>query len=330
MRVLITGASGFFGGHLAEAFRHAGHAVVAFVRPSSATTLLRACGTEIQTGELTDLRALRTAAAGANVVVHAAARVDPFGRWSEFVQTTIAGTRHVLAAAGAEHVPQFIHISSRGIYERPKRADQPYDETCDYGTPYRWSYYARAKIEAEQVVREAQQRQLIQTTIVRPSWIYGPRDRVIFPRIVTALRRRRLIWIGDGENLLNLIYVSDAVKAVLRVAGNPAAHGQIFNVSADELSVSQRVFITTICDLLALPIPVSRLSYPVAHRLGFLGECVAHATGFRVRPPLTRLSVLLLGGRRRFLNDQLKSRLGWQPVVPFAEGIRETVAGLTA
>jgi nucleoside-diphosphate-sugar epimerase len=66
------------------------------------------------------------------------------------------------------------------------------------------------------------------------------------------------------------------------------------------------------------------LSYPTAHNLGFLCECVAHATCFKIQPPITRLSALLLGGRRRFSNQKLREELGWQPIVRFEEGIQRT------
>ena len=325
MNVLVTGASGFFGGHCVEAFTRRGDRVTAIVRPSSPCDLLKSLGAELRVGMLDQTDELRRAMSGIDVVIHAAARVETYGHWRDFERTTINGTRNILEAAVAEGVRHFIHISSRGIYERPARNGMLYEETCAYGTPYRWSYYARAKIEAEKIVREANDRRRIAATVLRPTWLYGPRDTTIFGRVVNSLRAHRFRWIGDGQNVLNLVFVSDAANAVVLAATNPKAHGQIYNIADDENSVTQRQFLSGICEHLDLPMPQASLPYGRAHLLGFLGECVAHATGFRIRPPVTRLSVLLLGGRRRFSNQKLRNDLGWKPTTSFKEGLQKTV-----
>jgi nucleoside-diphosphate-sugar epimerase len=159
---------------------------------------------------------------------------------------------------------------------------------------------------------------------LRPTWVYGPRDTKIFGRVVSPLRSRSSSWIGDGNNLLNLVYISDVANAIVLSATSPKAGGQIYNIADDENSVSQRQYLTKICELLDLPRPQSSLSYSAAHNLGFLCECIAHATRFKIQLPITRLSALLLGGHRRFSNQKLRKELGWQPMVRFEEGIKRT------
>ncbi len=325
MRVLITGAAGFLGSHTAEAFARRGDEVIPLVRATSRTDFLESLQLKPRPVALHDRTGLAQALRGVEVVVHTAAKVENFGRWEEFAEITVAGTRHVLQAAIAAGVRQFIHISSRGVYERPRQPGEPYDEATPYGQPYQWSYYARAKIEAEQIVRDARQWGRISTTIFRPTWVYGPRDVNIFARLVEALRAGRLKFIGDGPNRMNLVYVTDAVRAIELAAANSRAHDQIYNLAADELSPTQREFVERLGALLDLPLPASRNSYAAAHRLGFLSECAAHATGYRVCPPVSRLSVLLLGGNRHFVNRKLREELGWQPLVGYEDGLRRTV-----
>jgi nucleoside-diphosphate-sugar epimerase len=60
-----------------------------------------------------------------------------------------------------------------------------------------------------------------------------------------------------------------------------------------------------------------------AYAMGFGGECVAHLTRYRACPPLTRLTVLLFGGNRRFSSDKIRAELGWHPIVSFEEGIHQ-------
>lgn len=326
MNVLITGASGFLGGHCAEAFTRHGDTVRAIVRPTSRTEFLKSLGVNLHTVTLDQADQLRHAMNGVDVIVHAAGKVEPYGHWREFAETTVEGTRHLLQAAIVSGVRHFVYVSSVGVYERPAGEGMLDEETCGYGTPYRWRYYAQAKIEAEKLVRQSHAEKGLSTTILRPTLMYGPRDTAsFFGRIVPALRARRVKWIGDGTNLLNLVYASDAANAVVLAATNPKSHGQIYNIADDENSPTQRQFLTRICELLDLPLPTGSMSYRLAHNLGFLGECLAHATGHRVRLPISRQSVLLLGGNRRFSNDKLKRELGWQPKVGFKEGIQQTV-----
>ena len=89
--------------------------------------------------------------------------------------------------------------------------------------------------------------------------------------------------------------------------------------------MTQHEFITRICQLLDLPVPTRSISTPWAHRIGFAGECLAHATAYRVCPPLSRHSFMLFGGYRRYSSDKIRRELGWQPQVTFAESIRQAV-----
>lgn len=174
MRVLLTGASGFIGGHLAEAFVQHSHHVVGIVRPTSRADFLQSLGVELVVSELEDAARLGDLMRGVDVVIHAAAQVDTHGFWRDFVQTTVEGTRHVLEAAQQAQVPHFIQISTVGVYGFPSPSGAPFTEANPYGHIHRWNYYSRAKIEAEKLVREAQQSNLITTTVIRPTWVYGP------------------------------------------------------------------------------------------------------------------------------------------------------------
>jgi len=326
MRVLLTGASGFLGGHLAEVFVKRGHHVVGIVRPTSRTNFLQSLGVELVVSALENTTRLGNIMQDADVVIHGAAQVHTHGFWRDFVQTTIEGTRHVLEAAQQAKVPHFIQISTVGVYGFPVSGGAPFTEASPYGRIHRWNYYSRAKIEAEKLVHKAQQLNLITTTVIRPTWVYGPHDTTTLTRIVAALRARRFRWIGNGDNRLSLVYATDVANAVVNAATNPRAHGQTYNVATDDTSPTQREFLTRICQLMELPLPKASVPYGVAYTLGFSGECVAHLTRYRVRPPLTRLTALLFGGNRRFNSEKIRAELGWHPIVSFEEGIHQATA----
>jgi nucleoside-diphosphate-sugar epimerase len=325
MRVILTGCTGFLGGHLVEAFQQQGHSVAGIIRSNSSAKAPLLADIELFEASLHDCPRLQQAMKRADVVVHAAAKVHTHGLWREFVEGTIETTRDVLHAASNAGVPRFVQISTVGVYGFPSRRNNtPFRETDAYGAIHRWNYYSRAKAEAEKIVFAAHQTGRIAATAIRPTLMYGPRDSTTFDRIVAALRKRRMKWIGDGQNKLSLIHVSDAAKAIVLAATSPKATGKAYNVAADEISPTQREFVTRICELMDLPPPPSTVPYSVAYATGFASEGIAHLSRYHVCPPVTRLTVLLFGGSRRFSSDSIRTELGWQPAVSFEEGIRQT------
>jgi len=325
MRIAITGITGFLGGHLAEALLRQGHAVRGLLRTTARAERLAALGVDTRTVNFHNPAELQDALRGTDLVVHAAAKIYGRGRGAEFAENPIL-TRQVLHATHAAGIPRFVHLSTVGVYGFPRGRTEPFVETDGHGPIHRWNLYSRSKVEAEKIVFAAQQNNRVSTTVLRPTWIYGPGDTALTGRLIEVLRRRRYTWIGNAQNRVSLIYVTDAVDAIVRAITHPAAAGQIYNIAADELAPTQEEFITCICRLLELPLPTKRVPYRVAYATGFLAECVAHLTANRIVLPVTRLSVLALGGQRAFSSDKLRRDLGWQPRVVFSEGMANTAA----
>ena len=311
---------------MAEALVRRGHHVVGVARQVSGAASLRPLGVELVQAALGDLPNLTQAMKGSDVVIHAAAKVPAHGFWSDFVETNIDGTRHVLQAAIEARIPRFLHMSTVGIYGFPQPDGLPFDESCDYGVVHRWNYYSRSKIEAEKLVRAAQAAGKIQTTILRPTWVYGPREAITLDRLVPILRTGKVKWIGNTRNRMSVLYVSDAIEAITVAATDSRAAGRIYNIAADELSPTQREYFSTICDLIGLSPPQGSITYRFAYAIGFASEWIAHLTAYRVCPPLSRLAVLVQGGERRFSGNKIREELGWQPKISFAEGMQQTIA----
>jgi nucleoside-diphosphate-sugar epimerase len=182
---VVTGATGLLGSHVCEQLIASGERVRALVRPTSDTTLLRTLGVELAVGDLHDRTSIERAVAGADVVYHCAARVGDWGTWSQFQKEVVTSTRNVADACRAAAVGRVLHVSSVAVYGHPRpRAgvvteDEPLGQRAGP-----WEHYCRAKIMAEEVARQT----VPHVTIVRPSWIFGPRDRHSLPRLLRALR----------------------------------------------------------------------------------------------------------------------------------------------
>src|SRR5262249_45506892 len=151
---------------------------------------------EIVEGDLRDAAAIALAARGAAIVYHCAAKVSDWGPWRTFEEEAVTSTRNVIAACRIANVERLVHVSSISVYGHPKLTNGGIDESTPLGQGFwLWDYYPRAKLLAEEIARE-----FAQTTVVRPSWIYGPRDRITIPRVIPALLERRVPVIGSGDN----------------------------------------------------------------------------------------------------------------------------------
>lgn len=322
---LVTGATGLLGSHIVELLRQRGESVRVLCRPGSDAAFLKLLGAEVFQGDVTDPPSLAQACDGVDVVFHAAARVGDWGPWSEFQRITIDGTRHLVKICQQKNVSRFIHISSISAYGH---IHQPVvlDESAPLGKNLPiWSYYSQAKIEAEKLVWEAAaEKQRPAVTVIRPSWMYGVRDRASLPRLIESILNGTLKIIGDGSNRLNLVNAANVAEACILASDRDEAVGRAYNVCHDG-RITQREYFDAIARALGRPPIRSSAPYAVAYQAAFLMECFGKLMR-RQRPPLvTRYALWLIARRCFFEGQRIKDELGWTPRISYADGIPEAV-----
>jgi nucleoside-diphosphate-sugar epimerase len=322
---LITGATGLLGSHIAEQLRLRGRSVRALVRPSSDATFLESIGCELVEGDVTDAASLVRACRGADTVYHAAARVGDWGPWAEFVAVSIEGTRNALDAAEVARVRRFVHISSISVYGYVDGPGTVYDETTPLGYGlYEWAYYSRAKVEAERIVWDYHRSGRIPVTVIRPSWLYGPRDRATLGRLIDSIRKRKCKLIGDGSNRLNVVHAANVAEATMLAADSEQAVGEAYNCSNDGV-LTQSGYFNMVAAALGEPPIKRRVPYRVAKTAAFALECIGHAVGQKRPPLVTRYAVWLIGRRSFFETRKAKEQLGWESTIAYDEGIPAAV-----
>jgi nucleoside-diphosphate-sugar epimerase len=320
----VTGGTGFIGSHVVERLLAAGQEVRVLARESSDVSHLRRLGVEIARGDLRDGAALRRLLRGIEVVYHNAAFVGDWGRWRDFSEVALAGTEHLLAAAVRSDVSRVVHMSSAGVYGlRRIRGSVVSEELPLAPRPWRWDYYGRAKAGAERIVQRQQNAGRIGATILRPTIVYGPRDRIVLPRLAALLWSGQLVIVGSGENRLHLVYVRDAAEAAFRAGTEPVAVGGTYHIDGRR-EITQRRFMEAIADLVGAPRPRRSLPLSVSYCLGFLQEAWGHASGRQTPPSRTRYLVALAGGEACFDTSGAERDLGWKPQVCFEEGLART------
>lgn len=322
---LVTGATGLLGSHIVEKLLAAGEAVRVLVRPNSDTSVLDGWKVQKALGDVTDAASLQAAMKGVTTVYHAAAQVGDWGPWDRFVAVTIEGTRNMLHAARDAKVKRFLHVSSISTYGHPDGAGLVLDETAPLGANlHKWSYYSRAKVEAEKLAREAHAKGEVPLTVIKPSWLYGPRDRASMPRLIKAIRGGKIKILGDGNNRLNLTYAGNEAEGCILAATSPKGLGETYNLSNDGV-ITQAEYFGKIAQCLGIKADMRKVPYKVAYGFAFLQELVGHLVNRKTPPLVTRYSVWLMGRRCFFSAEKARRELGWQPTVGYDQGIDQSV-----
>ena len=157
---------------------------------------------------------LGEAMSGVDYVLHCAARTGPWGPEDEYVSTNVDGLKTLVRVACAEGVRRVVHVSSITVHGNDVRG------AADESSPMRVESnpYSRTKVAGERLLQTLIERDGAPITIVRPGYIYGPRDVGGFARFATMIRDGQMIVIGTGENHLPLVYVRDVARGMLLAA----------------------------------------------------------------------------------------------------------------
>jgi nucleoside-diphosphate-sugar epimerase len=326
---LISGATGFIGGHLVQRLVQAGYQVRCLVRASSNTTLLDDLEVEIAVGDLTNADSLARAVEGSRYVLHCGALVSDWATTAEIAQINVEGTRRLLEASVRAGAERLIHFSTTDVYGYPGGA--AVEETH---TPSRFrNWYAETKWAAEAEVRRVASAHALEVAILRPATVYGPRSTEVVGGIARAIRGRNMLLVDDGRAVAGLCYVENLIDAAVLALRDDAAIGQAFNVT-DGLGVTWKEFTNDLADRLGYRRVRWSVSYRVAIGLGFALEhgyrVMRKATRLTTPALLSRQAVHVLGTNQDFSNRKARELLGWEPRVDYASGLAATVDWLQA
>lgn len=317
---IVTGGTGFIGGHVVDRFLAEGWRVTLLVR-DPARILPRHLGrVEALRGDLAaDLPALPAAEA----VVHAAADMD-FGHDARaMAPVTVGGTARLLAAAQAMAAPpRFVHVSSQAVYG----FDRHYTD-ADETTPMRPSPYAycETKRQAEEAVWRAEAAGL-PVAVLRPGFVYGPGDVRTLPPLVVELKAGRLKGHIDGGRYdTGCLHVANCAEGTFLAAVRPEAVGEAFNLG-DGRVLTIRQMGEDVARRLGLPPPNGNLPYPLAMAVGHLVEGAWRLLRRPGPPPLSPFLVAMLRRNSGFSIAKARARLGFEPRRQWEESLDETLA----
>jgi nucleoside-diphosphate-sugar epimerase len=330
VRVLVTGVTGFTGGHLAKALMARGHEVRALVRkPEEVSFAARGpgdttrsaadigSGLTLVTGDLRDRASLDNATDGVDVVYNIAAIYRQAGLPADTyraVNATAVGD--LVSAASRGGVRRVVHCSTVGVHgdvEHP-----PANEDAPLGPG---DVYQITKLEGERLGRETGEKLGIEVTIVRPSGIYGPGDRRLL-KLFRGVARRRWATLGSGEIYYHLTYIDDLVEGFQLCGEHPAAANRTYILAGGEVTTLNQLVKRVAT---AARVPAPRLHLPVWPFWTAGALCEAIAAPFGIEPPIYRRRVDFFTKSRAFDIARARQELGYDPQVGLDEGIRRTL-----
>lgn len=326
MLTLVTGATGFIGGHLARALLRRGDVVRALVRDEAARPVaecarkLGEAGIQLVTGDLTDTHSLRSAVAGAECVYHCAALVGDWLDPREVRRVNVEGTRSLLAACVEAGVRRTVYVSSLAVL------GSIHHFGTDESAPYRYTgdAYSDSKIDSERIVQEFAARGELRAVILRPGYVYGPGDRHVLPRLLENLACGRFTYTGDGSKQLNNLYIEDLEQAAFLAERAPHAAGQAYNLT-DGSRTSLREFVTFITGYLGLPAPKRHIRPAVAWAACYGLEALARITRAKAPPLLNRSRMKFLYLNQHYSIEKARRELGYTPRFTYREGLPPTL-----
>jgi nucleoside-diphosphate-sugar epimerase len=321
MKALVTGATGFVGSYLIRALLHRGDSVRILARTAERGAALQSAGAEVCLGDLAEPNSFVGIAEGMDTVFHLArsptsASVDVFRR------IDVQGTEQLLIEAERAQVRRFVYASTlAGFPLADKRDGAVIDERCPIDESGLLGNYVRAKARAEGAVLAANSTGRIEGVIIRLGLVCGVGTNVLPAHVCQPVGPNWAILFGDGNVLLPLTYIDNAVDALILGATVPGIGGEIFHIVDDE-ALTQQEYLAGLRRLANGSPRVVRLPRIAYYAVGVLSEIAAAAR--RKEPATTRYRIRTRLKGVQWDCSKAKGKLRWRTRVPLEEGLLNT------
>ncbi len=331
--ILLTGASGLAGGHIARYFSRHGASVHAMVRPGSDTSFIRDLPVRLVHGDVTDPASLDRLCRGMDTVIHTAARVADWGRYEDFYRVNVIGTLNALEAAAANGIGRAIVLGSVSSYGE-EDCQTLKDETCPFRSHYPYAFgrlipsgmnhYRDTKAEATRLAMSFAEARGMNLTVLEPAWIYGENESNSGFYEYLKLAAAGIPFVpGRRSNTFHVIHAADLARACWLAYLSPPP-GAVRIIIGNSSPVNMRHIFGLFCREAGIRQPrclPKWVIYPVA----LIMESLFLLLNKPSPPPLTRSRVNMFYDSIGFSTKRAEQLLGFTSRVELETGIRETV-----
>lgn len=335
-KIFLTGATGFIGSNLTEKFVENGYKVVALVRSSSNTKFIDAYvknrQVEIRNGDITQSRGLENLMEDCGLLVHAAAYVRDWGRKRDFYETNVTGTRNILNSAKKAGINSIILISSTAVLGEEdcleaKPENAPYNSNFPYFLSRFESdmnHYRNSKMLAEKLAIDFCKKNKKDLTVVRPVWVYGPKEFHAGPYIFCkSILSGNRFFPGNKATKFHTIYVEDLSEMILRLIEKKKKGINIFNLGSEKVNTLEE-FWGSFCDALGKKHPIylpRKLIYPIGLGMELLYKLFKSKNA----PLLTRARVEMGYCNNIYDTRKIRKEIGPFRDTPLKKGVEKTI-----
>lgn len=324
MKALVTGGGGFLGGYIIKELLKRNYSVVNLSRNSYPH--LDDLGVETIKCDITnENQVCQLDLSGFNVIFHVAALAGVWGKYENYYAINYLGTKNLVEQTKKHNIKYFIYTSTPSVVFGADDIEAA-DESIPFPTKY-LTAYAETKSKAETLVLESANENF-NTLAIRPHLIWGPGDPHILPRLKQKAKAGKLKRVGEGNNLVDVIYVENAaiahVDAFEKLHVNNKLNGQTYFIG-QERPVNLWDFINTLLVKSKIDPVEDHISFSAAYKIGFFLEKIFSLLGINSpEPPMTRFVATQLAKSHYFKHDKAKADFGFKPQITIEEGLRRT------
>jgi nucleoside-diphosphate-sugar epimerase len=332
-RVFVTGGTGFIGSHLVRKLTRLGHEVTVLARPTSSLRFLPEKRVTVTTGDVCSPDGVNRGMTGCSIVFHNAALTTDWGQKRDFYSINIGGTKNVLEAARKQGVKLVVLTSTIGVMGEEdctvsKREDIPYRPRIPYFlsglVESGMNHYRVTKTQAERLSIEFCREHGIDLVVIRPAWVYGPREFHAGPYLFCrAVLEGTTLLPGCRHNLFHVVYVGDLVESMVAAMHKRPAGVNVYTVGNEPVPTMDR-FWRTFCKYLELP-PPRYLPKWLVYPLGLVLEFIYLALKLKSPPLLTRARVYMCYASNVYDITRAKRELGFEGGTTLEAGVAKTV-----
>lgn len=311
MKIIITGATGFAGRNIAENLHENNLQVLATGRSLKIGDELKKKGIEFKKADILDLNELTNAFTPADCVIHCAARHGDWGRYKDFFEANVLGTRHVIEACKHHKIKRIIFISTPSMYFT---GEDRYNISESEPLPARQFPYGKTKLIAEKELLALCQ-EGFKIIIFRPRALYGPYDKTIVPRVLQLSEKKQFPLINNGQALIDITYIdnfADAVRDSLFAPDN--VWNEVYNISNGD-PITIRDWFSQVLEIFERPFRPKNIPGSVAKFIAGIMEFASYLPFGNKEPMMTRFTVGYMGKSMTMAIDKAKQKIGYSPHV---------------
>ena len=316
--IVVTGATGFLGKYLVEELKSNNYYVFALGRKESVGKKLECDNVKFVKCDLSDKNGIFSSVSEASGVIHAAALSTVWGKWDDFYNANVIGTKNV-AEACLKNNKRLVYVSSPSVYTEARDRYNILEE--DYDKNNELNYYIKSKILSEKVVNDNIDKGL-NATIIRPRGLFGIGDTSLIPRILRVNSKIGVPLVNNGENIVDITCVENVAYALRLCLESENANGKTYNISNGEPTEFKQILEELMKEIGMKP-KYLKLSKKGIYCLSNSLEKIYKTFNLKGEPPLTNYTAITLAYSQTLNIDKAKRDFNYKPIMTLGEGIKK-------